>query len=294
MKLVVDNSTVAHRWANQNFEAGESRNPGGNFYYSGKIIYSYGRHFPIARHVTNERGDNAVLFTESTYSNTTRDQVSIVKQACNHLNVIYCSTPTSSHEESFNSWTIDIESIASNLSKARKPEKYLSQIDEIAARVSKYASFFDLHIPEALLAAMAIKDTGEYTDYLLKKIAFNEAEALRIRKEAEARVKKELKKWLAGEGFRLYNRADRDYLRINADKTKVETSQAVVISWELAAKTWEKLKAGKLKVGEKFLREYEVREVGKNVVIGCHSFPVKYLLDFGEKHFTKQLAPAFV
>ena len=43
---------------------------GNNFYFDGDTIYSYGSHFPIARHVETKRG-RAVLFTTRDYSVTT-------------------------------------------------------------------------------------------------------------------------------------------------------------------------------------------------------------------------------
>lgn len=60
---------VAHLWAHQ---AQDSARIGGrgNFYFEGDTIYSYGSHFPIARHVETKRG-RAVLFTTRDYSVTT-------------------------------------------------------------------------------------------------------------------------------------------------------------------------------------------------------------------------------
>ena len=88
MKTVFsDVSTVAHLWANQSQD--NAKNSSGNLFFNGKIIYSYGYHFPIAKHVQNN-GISAVLFTERSYSNTTAKHVSAVIQAANHKNIIYC------------------------------------------------------------------------------------------------------------------------------------------------------------------------------------------------------------
>ena len=45
---------VAHLWAHKSQDF--ARNPGHNFYFHGDTIYSYGSHFPVARHVENKRG----------------------------------------------------------------------------------------------------------------------------------------------------------------------------------------------------------------------------------------------
>jgi hypothetical protein len=51
----MNNSMVAHLWAN---EKQESAN-GSNFYFEGESIYSYGRHFEVGRIVRNKRGEKA-------------------------------------------------------------------------------------------------------------------------------------------------------------------------------------------------------------------------------------------
>jgi len=78
-KHVFDTGQVPHLWAHRTQE--EARNRQGNLYFTGDTIYSYGSHFPIARHVVNEAGDRAVLFTTATYSVTTSSHCSAVRSA---------------------------------------------------------------------------------------------------------------------------------------------------------------------------------------------------------------------
>src|SRR5688572_19378457 len=113
MKTVfrVDNSTVAHLCANKSQI--EATN-GSNFFFDGDTIYSYGRHFPIAKHIIND-GKRAVLFTQETNSKTTAKHISIVKHACNHLNVIYCASPTATHSANFDFWVKSAEEIIAKL-----------------------------------------------------------------------------------------------------------------------------------------------------------------------------------
>jgi len=65
MRTVYPADMVAHLWAHKSQDY--ARNPGHNFYFHGDTIYSYGSHFPVARHVTR-RGRSAVLFTTRSYS----------------------------------------------------------------------------------------------------------------------------------------------------------------------------------------------------------------------------------
>ena len=81
MRKVLRNfSEVAHVWANRQQPYGES----GSIYFDGKIIYSYGTHFPIAAHYKD-----IVLFTLADYSVSTAKHKSIVRSAI-HQPTIYC------------------------------------------------------------------------------------------------------------------------------------------------------------------------------------------------------------
>ena len=53
-KHVFDTGEIPHLWAHRTQE--DARNRQGNLYFTGDTIYSYGSHFPIARHVTNDDG----------------------------------------------------------------------------------------------------------------------------------------------------------------------------------------------------------------------------------------------
>jgi len=78
-KHVFDTTEIPHLWAHRTQE--EARNRQGNLYFTGDTIYSYGSHFPVARHVTNDGGEWAVLFTTATYSVTTSSHCSAVRSA---------------------------------------------------------------------------------------------------------------------------------------------------------------------------------------------------------------------
>jgi hypothetical protein len=69
MKTVFNNSMVCHVWANQSQEHG--RNSNNSLYFENDTIYSYGRHFPIAKIVDDYFGQPTVLFNQANYSNTT-------------------------------------------------------------------------------------------------------------------------------------------------------------------------------------------------------------------------------
>jgi hypothetical protein len=279
-KVFTDISQVAHLWANQLQE--EARNSG-NFYFNGSTIYSYGGHFPIAKHIEKD-GEKAVLFTTRGYSNTTSKHIAVVRQAANHLNVIKCYNPNTTHEENFNRWKIDAELVAAKLPKAKKPEKYLNELEYINSQANKYAQFFGLELPAILTTILSIKDKNEYNAYHDQKMAILEAQMLKKEAELKKQHKKALNEWKTGKTNRLYIRIKTDYLRLNKENERIETTQAVQIPMELAKRLFYSIKENTLKVGDKVLN-FEVNEVGAKVKIGCHTFTKKYLLQFGAQIF---------
>jgi len=279
-KVFTDISQVAHLWANQLQD--EARNSG-NFYFNGSTIYSYGGHFPIAKHI-ELNGQKAVLFTTRGYSNTTSKHIAVVRQAASHLNVIKCYNPNTTHEENFNRWKIDAELVAAKLPKAKKPEKYLNELEYINSQANKYAHFFGLELPANLTAILSIKDKNEYNTYHEQKTAILEAERLKKEAELKKQHKKALNEWKTGKTNRLYIRIKTDYLRLNKENERIETTQAVQIPLELAKRLFYSIKENTLKAGDKVLN-FEVNEVGTKIKIGCHTFTKKYLLQFGSQVF---------
>ena len=280
-KVFTDISKVAHLWANQLQD--EARNSG-NFYFNGKTIYSYGSHFPIAKHVTNERNENAVLFTKRGYSNTTSKHIAVTRQAANHLNIIKCDRPNATHKQNFERWKIEAELSAAKLQKAKKPELYLNELAHIQSEVNKYAQFFGVDIPTILSTILSIQNKNEYNTYNEQKTAILEAERLKKEAQLKKEHKKALSEWKAGKTSRLYVRIETDYLRVNQQAARIETTQAVQIPMELAKRLFHSIKENTLNVGDKVLN-FEVNEVGAKIKIGCHTFTKKYLLQFGSKVF---------
>lgn len=60
---------VAHLWAHQLQD--EARYSGGNFYFNGDTIYSYGSHFPCGRIIHNRNGQQAYILNSNSYSSST-------------------------------------------------------------------------------------------------------------------------------------------------------------------------------------------------------------------------------
>lgn len=70
---------VAHLWAHQLQE--EAWYSGGNFYFWGETIYSYGPHYPCGCLVYNRKGDQAYILNTKKYSNTTTRHMADVRDS---------------------------------------------------------------------------------------------------------------------------------------------------------------------------------------------------------------------
>lgn len=274
MRNVFSNSELAHTYASQSQNSGRSS----SMFFEGSTIYSYGYHFPIARIITNEQGQEALLFTTRGYSNTTGKHISIVSAATRQYKKIFCNNPKGSHDENFKAWLSSSETIAKNLINARKPEKYLTEIAYNKRQAEQYSEFFGIDIPENLQNVFNISNKQEYLSLYEKQIEFEKQEQKRRLREQKAQFKEQFKKWINYETDRLYTSYKYDFLRIK--ENRIETTQAVQIPIEIAKRLYLSIKNGSLSVGDKILN-YSVDKIGAEIKIGCHTFAKSYLLRFG-------------
>jgi len=81
-KTVFSNSQLAHVWAQQTQETG--RNSSGSMFFENDVIYSYGRHYAIAK-----IHGNVVLVNEWNYSSTTNMHRIKVINAVSHIDYFF-------------------------------------------------------------------------------------------------------------------------------------------------------------------------------------------------------------
>ncbi len=79
-ETVFPSSEIPHLWFHRTQDG--ARNSNGSLYFENETIYSYGSHFPIARHATNKsKRKHAIVFTTQTHSVTTTAHCSHVRGA---------------------------------------------------------------------------------------------------------------------------------------------------------------------------------------------------------------------
>jgi hypothetical protein len=287
MKRAVDIQMVAHFWANQ--EQDFASTPNGSLYFQRDCIYSYGAHFMIARHVENSRGERAVLMTKSTYSRTTAAHITIVKQASRHLNQILVPDPDMRREDMFEQWYSEMRNCADQLSQARKPQKYIWEIQAIFGEVEAYAAFFDCEIPQYLSEAGQIQNGEQYHEVLRRETEIRKAQEEKERL-LQLKVQKErLKLWRTFKTNRLHTVDGFDYLRYNKTTERVETSQNVEIP-ALVARRFYTLVMETIAGGGcadcrfRLMDRYEVSTITKDLIrVGCHQISLKEIKSFTKK-----------
>jgi hypothetical protein len=275
-KNLNDIQEVAHYWANKVQIEGKA----GNVFFYNETIYSYGRHFPIAKHYNN----GLILFTTRSYSVTTSGHVSMVRSAITYgANILYCHSPENPQsKDNYDSAIRDIEYNLKKAIKARQRKReYLryaehtyNQLRELIKtfkikgwKVPKY----DFSIPENVLVVMKEKE--------------RKADAKRKRQEAKQRKQDKLdmveflmdvKRWKTGEiksaysvkHSRFINEAD--FCRINEDR--VESMRSADIPLKEAILALKRIKTGKSIKGLQ-LGHYTVINYDKEALtIGCHKF----------------------
>jgi hypothetical protein len=265
MKKVNSPQQTAHLFALQQQQ--EAYTPTRNLYFYDKSIFSYGSHFCIAKFIDSK----TLLFTERTYSNTTAKHISCVSYATSHINKIYCGNPNWNHADNFGFWLINAEQLADKLKRANKPEIYISQLQQIETKATKYANYFNIAIPETLKSVLKVTTKAEILAYMENKAELIAAEKIVKEKAAKKEHQTNLKKWRNFEISKLYQRDGFDYLRKNNEQ--FETTQGVKIPLEIGLRLYKNLAA--VKVGDKFL-DFTINEITKKYIgIGCHKITFK-------------------
>jgi len=281
MKKVLNADNVAHVWAYQS--QNEARTPNNSFYFYNETIYSYGSHFPIAKHITNSQGQKGILFTTRSYSNTTSKHLHKTWAAIpDKENIIYCHNPHFTVNDNLTVWDREINALYQSLSKAKKPEKYLFELHKLKGTIFKYCTFMGVEIPEAISLKLEITNKAEVFSIIEKEQAIKAEIEARTEKEKQKEINKQLKKFRAFERFNLYSKYS--YLRYNETTQRIETSQRIEIPLEAAKRLYKTIKEALKDINnptQQILQnlkilDYQVKNVQKSFIeIGCHKIEMK-------------------
>lgn len=283
-----DGSEMAHLWAHQT--QSEGRTAGSNhghysrFYFEGATIYSYGSHFPIARHAKNKRRQAVVMMTYREASRTTMKHVGMVRHSIpDNVPIIYCYNPLQlgtlrEHEENYKYFLNRIEEHGGKYERARKDfskQWHLNKVNMWAERLKVYSSFYGLRWKlegDVISAAKAKKD--KLAKYFIAQAKIANAKLIKKREE-------DIIKWRAGEIDVIPDSLhfEKQFLRVSKDMEEIETSTGAKFPIEHGLKA---LKIIDRCVAQKaewhtnghtiHLGHYQIRSITKEGLVhaGCH------------------------
>lgn len=289
MKRLKNNAEVAHRFASRLGEYEGTTNLFQDVHSGVRTIYSYGRHFAIAQFRTDAEGNEVLLFTLENYSNSTSKQIQLVNRATSHIRKVYVPRVLMHTNEIVEYYIRQAEREIKKLSVARTPQKYRDNLKSILYSVTKYFEFLGQPVPVSLTE---ICNVTEAPEDIRDEVRADQAEARERKKayaerqrlhniEMEERALITVEKWRNGDGQRIYsNYSSFDYLRFNADKGRVETSQGVEIPVNIALDFYyiinsiKRIDVNKRDLGTsgvRLLGMYQLNEVGEDFIrVGCH------------------------
>lgn len=265
-KSLSSHNEVAHIWAQQSQYEGHA----GNMFFKGQSIFSYGRHFEIARFIDND----VVLFTSKSYSVSTSKHKSITYRAINHKKV-FTVPYFIDHSGNIKHYTDNAQAHIKKAAKSRKYAEYeLKSAEDFINEMKEYAEYFNIELrDESLNLVQLLENNTLLSEETKQKI--KQAEADKRKAEAEKK-KEEIQEWLNGERYSL--NTDKIYLRRKDDI--VQTSHGADVPVLEARLLYHAVKNG-LDVKGKTIGYYTVISFnGKVLTIGCHKLTIEEINRF--------------
>lgn len=260
---------VIHAYAQQPYNK-EAEGRSGNIYFDGYSLYSYGRHYELARYLDAD----TVLINDTGYSVTTAKHIAKARHALSQYRRFYV---TLSNPEAVST---QLKALKVKLTKARKPSKYIDEAFGIIEAHRMYMNWAEAH-PNRNELPYLKSGYRLQVDELAKFFeSFTNSEEMQAALKAEKEAEKRRQETAAGEFRRAFyafepfealrNAARLPYSLIRVNGDTVETSQYVRIPLSVARAALQRFEDGALKVGDR-LDVYSVKDITPEYIrIGCH------------------------
>lgn len=286
----MNNANVAHAWAHKR----EAK--GSNVFTDGITIYSYGHHFPVARHCEG----GAILFNSRSYSSST----------AKHQKHVWLAIPSEQRKNMFTvpfvpSWShvnLDIQEHLANIAyyidgiekaidRASRSRKYTeiheSAANRLFAETQHYITAFKIHkkdLPKKTrdFINAAAKNgllRGDIAESIIKRKDAQRIAANKAEKEREARriasMQKCIEAWRNGETKYCDVPNNKTILRVAKDGTNLETSKGVSVDIKAARaiylrKVREKANVENTRITDSVGHEYTIEKWNGVFKAGCH------------------------
>lgn len=282
MPQTFTNEGVCHAWAHRRQPSGRSsisRETGSPFiFFEGPVIYSYGHHFPMARHLP----DGSIAITTDTYSRTTAGHISKVRRSIpGSKQTWYVSNPTRRPDAEMRA-EVEAEILESLRSSSRARSQRM-RLDHVANALHLAQQFNGYALANGLSTAdcidtmrLNIGDIDRLNEVLrgieAERAAAEKASAERFAaKHAEA-----IDSWRNHGGTRGWDIGKVTLLRISLSGQHIETSRGAEIPVADASRLWPAIQRcmqgnRDYEVGMQ-LGHYQLTKIRTDgsIVVGCH------------------------
>ena len=284
-RTLSNHQEVAHYWANEVQEEGH----GCNMFFYNRTIYSYGEHFPIAKHYDND----LILFTNQGYSVSMSKHISYTRQAIPHnKTILSCYDPSRPSNQS--NYDEAISNIEYNLKKAIKARsRKLYYINEAERAYNNLVTLkdtfkikgwkiptYDFTVPENIMVTIRErhrKDTAKLKRQQVKQRKQDKLDMVVFLEDVEA--------WRYGKKGvyeirhrRLFNQC-MDFCRVISNV--VETTQSANAPLKDVRIALKRIAQGKSVKGMELGHYTVISYVDEVLTVGCHKFPkseIDYLI----------------
>jgi hypothetical protein len=278
-KKVFKSSEIEHIWAQQKISEGRC----GNVFFEGPSIFSYGRHFEMARFISGE----VVLITTRRYSVTTSSHLHAVRMAVDHLTTF--EVPTfEDHKANALGYITDIQAELYRISRMRSdPTFWLKQYRAKVQEAAQYAALFQKQIGAAQYRAIHAMYEARLNPLTKDQMAKLKAQAVKDRERTKAArearelqyaleqeaMKKSIEDWARGEDVR---RSFHDVpVRLRVKDNEIQTSRGASVPLIEARKLWHTLQTKQPIEGMR-VGHYTVTEIRDGaLIVGCHVIPLR-------------------
>lgn len=156
-KVLSSMAEVAKCWANQSQSEGRTSNR--TLFFEGESIYSYGRHYELARIVNNDVGNPCALFNVMAYSRTTSGHTLMVQQWVRKMPMFLVKDLSADHEVNMKGYRRGGEMLIDKIKKARSNAGYLAnRLYSLLLAAQEYSEHFGVADP--IERGCTIGDTG--------------------------------------------------------------------------------------------------------------------------------------
>lgn len=200
-KQVFSTGEIPHLWYHKTQYS--ARNQQHNLYFENETIFSYGSHFPIAKHVQSKNGKkSAILLTTRTYSVTTGGHISAVRSAIpEDVQIFRVMRPDNSPESQLPYYLSEIKSNLDSANSRKMETTRNSDVNSAKSLILEcraFCKFFGFKTPKfPKLPKIDTKKLGQQLQAICDRQTARDA-ARRAEWEAEtARRKQEADNWNA-------------------------------------------------------------------------------------------------